>query len=159
MKFIYISSLSTTSFISARCQCCKIKLCFIYVFFLLQFRLGMIHMWWPWKLSNFQDPPPHLSIYVQNSFTPVTLDVQFQMNPLSPNDNQSIKRTHNPRMTIYVVRSFLQVGFRFQCHLIHLVCLSFDLFSFNWTVTTCFFVALYSCVCSCPKISWNVFYL
>ena len=33
--------------------------------------------------------------------------------PPSPNANQSIKRKHNPRMTIYVIRSFLQVGFPF----------------------------------------------
>ena len=44
----------------------------------------MIHIWRPWKLSNFQDPPPHLSIYVQNSSTPLTLDVQFQTTPLLP---------------------------------------------------------------------------
>ena len=43
----------------------------------------MIHIWRPWKLSIFQDPPPPplLSIYVQNSSTPLTLDVQFQTNP------------------------------------------------------------------------------
>ena len=40
----------------------------------------------------------------------------------SPNDNQSIKRKHNPRMTIicYQVRSFLQVGFCFQYQLSNL---------------------------------------
>ena len=55
------------------------------------FSLGMIHIWGPWKLS----------IYVQYSSTPLTLDIQFQANPPpSPNDNQSIKRKHNPRMTI-----------------------------------------------------------
>ena len=37
----------------------------------------------------------HLSIYVQNSSTPLTLDVQFQMNSPLPKDNQSIKRKHN----------------------------------------------------------------
>ena len=41
-------------------------------------------------------------------------------------DNQSIKRKNNPRMTIYVIRSFLQVGFRFQHQLINLVWLSVD---------------------------------
>ena len=40
--------------------------------------LEMIHIWRPLKLSNFQDPPPPLSIYVQNSSTPLTLDAQFQ---------------------------------------------------------------------------------
>ena len=66
--------------------------------------LGMIHIWRPWKLSNFQDPLPHLSIYVQTSSTALTLDVQFQITPHPPfsssNDNQSIKRKHNPSMTI-----------------------------------------------------------
>ena len=32
------------------------------------------------KISNFQDAKPPLSIYIQNSFTPLTLDVQFQTN-------------------------------------------------------------------------------
>ena len=45
---------------------------------------GTIHIWRPWKLSNFQDPPPSLSTYVQNSSTPLTLDVQFQTNPPPP---------------------------------------------------------------------------
>ena len=69
-----------------------------------------------------------------------------------------MKRKHNPRMTIYVIRSFLQVGFHFQYQLINLVWLSFDFFSFSWSLTIYFFVALYSCVCSCPKVL-NVFYL
>ena len=43
----------------------------------------MIHILRPWKLSNFQDPPPRLSIYFQSSFTSLTLDVQFQTNPSS----------------------------------------------------------------------------
>ena len=63
----------------------------------------MIHIWRPWKISNFREPPllPPLSIYVQTYSTPLTLDVKFQTNPLSsPNDNQSIKRKHNLRMTI-----------------------------------------------------------
>ena len=65
--------------------------------------LRMIHIWRPWKISNFREPPPliPLSIYVQTYSTPLTLHVQFEMNPLSsPNDNQSIKRKHNLRMTI-----------------------------------------------------------
>ena len=85
---------------------------------------------------------------------------QFQTNflsPLSPNGNQWIKRKYNPRMTIIFIRSFLQVGCRFQYQLIHLVWLSFDFFSFNWSFTSCFFVALYSFVSSYPKISWILF--
>ena len=41
----------------------------------------MMHIWRQWKLYNFQDPSPSLSIYVQNSSTPLTLDIQFQTNP------------------------------------------------------------------------------
>ena len=59
-------------------------------------------------------------------------------------------------MTIYIMRSFLQVGFRFQYPFINFVWLSFDFFPFSWSVTIYFFVALYSCVCSCSK---NAFYL
>ena len=49
----------------------------------------------------FKTPHP-LSIYVQNSSTPLTLYVEFQTNSPFPslNDNQSIKRKHDPRMTI-----------------------------------------------------------
>ena len=114
----------------------------------------MIRIWRPRNLSSFQDPQPPLSIYVQNSSTSLTLDVQFQPTPTltSPNDNQLIKRKYNPRWLLYVIRSFLQVGFRFQYQFINLARLSLDLFSFSWSLTICFFVALYSCVCSCPKV-------
>ena len=54
------------------------------------------------KIIQFSRPPTPFSIYVQNSFTLLILDVQFQTNPppLPLNDKQSIKRKHNPRMTI-----------------------------------------------------------
>ena len=56
----------------------------------------------PMKIVQFSRAPPPLSIYVQNSSIPLTLDVQFQTNPHpSPNDNQSIKRTHNPRIPFF----------------------------------------------------------
>ena len=60
---------------------------------------------------------------------------------------------------LYVIRSFLQVNFRIYYQLINFVWLSFDFFSFSRSLTICFHVALYSCVCGCPKISRNVFYL
>ena len=44
------------------------------------FYIRLIHIWGPEKLSNFQDPPPPLSIYVRSSSTPLTMDVQFQTN-------------------------------------------------------------------------------
>ena len=49
----------------------------------------------PMKNVQFSTPPvpAPLSSYVQNSSTPLTLDVQFQTkSPPSPYDNQSIKR-------------------------------------------------------------------
>ena len=66
------------------------------------------------KIVQFSQPPPPLSVYVQNSSTPLTFDVQFQTNPHS---------------------------------------------ILNESLIICFFVALYSCVCGCPKISRNVFFI
>ena len=110
---------------------------------------------------------------------------------LSSNDNQSIKRKHNPRMTIrYQVFPSGRLFFSINS----LTCLAFhwllsvqlkptsspELFKniknlffailfqrndvldgsrLSWNLTICFFRALYSCVCSCAKISRNIFYL
>ena len=56
-------------------------------------------------------------------------------------------------LTLYVISSFLQVGFRFlyQINQSHLVWLPFDFFSFSWSLTICFLVALYLWVCRCSK--------
>ena len=51
----------------------------------------------------------------------------------SPNDNQSVKENIIQGWLLYVIRSLLQVGFRFQYQLINLVWLSIDLFSFSWS--------------------------
>ena len=59
-----------------------------------------------------------------------------------PNDKQSTKRKHNPRMTI-ICYQVLFLGL-FQYQLINLVWLSFDFFSISCSGTICFFVALYS---------------
>ena len=96
------------------------------------------------KIFQFLWPPPPLSMYLQFQTNPAPLSLPL---PLSPNDKQSIKRRHNPRITKYLARSFLQVGFCFQYQLINLVWLFFDFFSFNWSLTTSFFVALYSLLC------------
>ena len=82
------------------------------------------------KIVQFSSRSPPLSSHLQNSSTPLVLDVQLQTKPPpSPNDNQSIKRKYNPR----IIRSFLQVGFCFQYQLINLVWLSVDFFSFSWS--------------------------
>ena len=81
------------------------------------------------KIVQFSRPLTPLPIYFQNSSTPLTLDVQFQMNPLSPSDNQ-LKENIIQEWLLDVIRSFLQVGFHFQCQLINLVWLSFPLSGF-----------------------------
>ena len=78
--------------------------------------------------------------------------------PLQMITNQ-LKENIIQEWLLYVIRSFLQVGFRFQYELINLVWLSFDFFSFSWSLTIWFFMALYSRECSCPNISQNAFYL
>ena len=80
--------------------------------------LGTIHIWRPWELSNFQDPPPSLSSYVQYSSIPLTLDVQFQTNPLSLSLSlqmiiNQLKESIIQGWLWYVIRSFLQVDFFF----------------------------------------------
>ena len=59
----------------------------------------MIHIWRPWKLSNFQDPSPRCPSTSKILPHPWTWTSNFKRTP-SPNENQSIKRKHNPRMTI-----------------------------------------------------------
>ena len=81
----------------------------------------MIHLWRRRRLFSFQDPPTPLSIYVQNSSIPLTLDVQFQTNrpPPPPNDNQSVKRKHNHMLSgpsfklafVFSINSLILPGF------------------------------------------------
>ena len=89
--------------------------------------LGMIHIWRPWKLSNFQDPSHPLSKYVQNS------SISNKPPSISLNDNQSIKKNIIQRWLLYVIRSFLPVGFCFHYHLIILVWFSIDFFPSSWS--------------------------
>ena len=87
----------------------------------------MIHIWRPWKLPNFQKPLPPLPIYVQNSSTPLTLDVQFQMNfPPFQKITNLLKENIIQEWTLYNIRFFFLVGFRFRYQLINLVWSSFD---------------------------------
>ena len=115
--------------------------------FLLLFARDVTHMT-SMKIVQFSRPPTLLCIYVQNSSTPLALDVQFQTKP--PNQ---LKEIIIQGWLLYVIRCFLQFGFRFQYQLINLVLLFFDSFLFSWSLTICFFMALYFCVCSCQKIS------
>ena len=79
------------------------------------------------KIVQFLRPPTPLSIYVQNSSFP--LDVQFLNKSIpSPNDNKSIKRKHNPRMTIICYHVLPSGQFCFQYQPLNLVCFFFDIF-------------------------------
>ena len=122
--------------------------------------LGMIHMWRPWKLSIFQDPhPPCLST---SKLLPPSWLWTFNFKQTAPSLQMityQLKENLIQGWLLYLIRSLLRFGSRFQYQLINLVLLSFDFFSFRWSLIICFSVALYSCVCDCPKISRNVFYL
>ena len=101
------------------------------------FQLGMIHIWRPWKLPNFQDHPPPLSIYVQISSNPLTLDVQFQTNLPSPNDKQSwspIYMLSNPSFRsafVFSINSLILPGFS----LTSFNCAEASLSAFSWLYT------------------------
>ena len=65
------------------------------------------------------------------SFHPFDLGRPISNDPTSPNNNQSVKRKHNPRMAIICYQIIPSVGFRFQYQLVNLIWLSFDFFSFS----------------------------
>ena len=96
------------------------------------------------QFSSRQDPQSSLSIYVQHSPTPLNLGVQFQTtkqpSPLLQMITRQLKENIIQGWLLYVIRSFFQVGFRFQYQLINLV------WPFGWCLTTCFCVASYSVV-------------
>ena len=111
-------------------------------------------------MSNFQNPLLSWSIYIQSFSTPLALHVHFQANtPSLQMISNQFKENIIKRWLSYVIRSFFQVGFCFQYRRINLAWLSFDFFLFSWSLTIYFSVALNSCMCSCTKISQNVFYL
>ena len=83
----------------------------------------------PSTSKNFPLPRPGTSIFKRPQ-TPFST---------SPNDNQSIKRKQNPRMNI-ICYQVVPPGR-----------LSFDFFSFSWSFTIYFFVALY--------FSWSFIFL
>ena len=78
-----------------------------------------------------------MSIYVQNSSTPLTLDVEFQTNPFTALPFKMIANQLKENIIhgwlLSVTRSILKTGFCFQYQLINLVWLSFDFFSFRWS--------------------------
>ena len=114
----------------------------------------------PMKLVQFSRPPTAFDHLRPKFFHPPRpWKANFKWTPLpSPNDDQ-LKENIIQGGLLHVIRSFLQVSFCFQYQLINLVWLSSDFFSFSWTLTICVFMALYSCVWSCSKISRNVLFI
>ena len=66
------------------------------------------------KILQFSRLPTPLVQLRPKFSTPLTLDVQFQTKPPSPNHNQSIKRKHNPRMSIISYQVFPSGRFSFS---------------------------------------------
>ena len=57
------------------------------------------------KLSNFQDPPPPVNLSPK-FFHLLDFGLPISNEPSSPNDNQSLKRKHDRRMTIMLSTIF-----------------------------------------------------
>ena len=107
------------------------------------FRLGMIHIWRPWKFSQFSRPPKPL-VHLSPPSWPWTSNFKRTLPPppLQMKTNRLKENILQQGWLLHVIRSFLQIDFRFQHQLINLVWLYFDFFSFSWSLTICFFVAL-----------------
>ena len=126
------------------------------------------HIWRPWKLPNVQDLLPTLLVWLRlKFFHRLHLGRLISNKPFQMITNQ-LKENIIQGWLLYVIRSFLQVSVCFQYQLTDLVSLSINSFciylkqissKLNWTRTMYFFVALYSCVWSCPKISRNAFFI
>ena len=111
----------------------------------MEILLGIIHIWCPWRFSNFQDLPPRL-VYLHPKFLQ-SLDL-----------GRPISNEPSPRLQL--ITNLLKEDIIQRLLLCYQVLPSGRLsFSFGWSLIIRFYVALYFCVCSCPKISRNVFYL
>ena len=100
------------------------------------------------KIVHFSRPITPLSIYAQNSSTSLSLNIQFQTlpPPLQMITNQ-LKENTIQGWLLYVIRSFIQVGFRCQYKL--LILSGFPLTSFHLAKTSLSaFSWLYSLVCA-----------
>ena len=94
------------------------------------------------KIFKFSRHPTLLSIYVLNSSTPWPWTSNLKLTtPPSPNNNQSIKRKHNPRMTIICY----QVGF--------------PLTSFHLAKASSAFLWLYALVCAVVKKYYEISFI
>ena len=108
-----------------------------------------MHIWHPWKLSNFQNrlPPCPSASKILPPFWPWTSN--FKRTSPSPSDKQSIKGKRNPRLTNYYMLSvpFLQVSLGIQYQLINLVWLSFEFLHLGEASLSAF-LWLYNLVCA-----------
>ena len=114
------------------------------------------------EIFQFSRPLNPLVHLCPKFFHPLTLDVQFQTNTPSPNDNQLNKRKHNQRVTIICNQVLPSSRFLLQYQPINLVWLPFDFFSFSWSlniISPSSWLYTLVCVGSCPKTSRNVFNL
>ena len=80
------------------------------------------------EIFQFSRPLNSLVHLSPKFFHPLTLDVQFQTNIPSPNDNQSNKRKHNQRVTVICNQVLPSSRFLLQYQPINLVWLPFDFF-------------------------------
>ena len=101
------------------------------------------------KIFQLLRPPPTPLVHLGSKFL-LCLDlrrpISSQSPPLQMITNHS-KENVIQGWLLHVIRSFLQVGFRFQCQLIDLIWISFDFFSYNWSLTICF-LWLYNLGCA-----------
>ena len=88
----------------------------------------MIHIWRPLKLSNFQGPHPSFH-QRPKFFHPLDFRRPISNNPASSNDNLSVRRKHNPRMTIMLPGPSFRSTFVFSIN--SLILSGFPLTSFH----------------------------
>ena len=83
------------------------------------------------KIVRFWISPTHLIHLRPKFFHPLDLGRPITIPPLQMITNQ-LKETMQGWL-LYVIRSFLHVGFRFQYQLINLAWLFIDFFSYSWS--------------------------
>ena len=108
------------------------------------------------KLSNFQDPHPSCPSTSKILPPPLTLDVQFQANSPSSNDNQSIKRKHNPRMNDYYMLSGPSFRSAFVFSINPLILYGFPSSSFHLAEASLSYLLLCDFTLLCEQLSENI---
>ena len=116
------------------------------------------------KLVQFSRPPTHLVHLRPKFFHPFDLGHPILDKPPPHHFVQMItnqlKETTIQGWLLYVIRSFLQVGFRFQYQPINLVWLSFGFFSFSWSLTIISPSSwLYTLVCTVVRKYQEMFFI